>query len=201
MTNATKVHFENDTSRALQIVNCDYKQQRRLLKMMHLYHEHFKGAWWKSPSERGWWLAYSHCQVPSILYNSPQQTDTQMQQTSKHLKNHRRWKIQAKHGGGCLEGADSWLVASFFYQFWKLPSFLFNFESCHHFWSILKIASVSINFENWHHFWKFLITRLCHHFLIVFLMTRCNNLDSINQVGWNWTAQLVNWKYVSPQVQ
>ena len=150
MTNATKVHFENDTSRALQIVNCDYKQQRRLLKMMHLYHEHFKGAWWKSPSERGWWLAYSHCQVLSILYNSPQQTDTQMQQTSKHLKIIEDGKFRPSMvAAAWKEPIPGWLhhflsilkVAIIFVQFWKLPSFLINFENCISFDKFCKLTS------------------------------------------------------------
>ena len=44
------------------------------------------------------------------MQNIKNTTNTDGTNKLKHLKNHRTWKIQAKHGGGFLEGANSWLV-------------------------------------------------------------------------------------------
>ena len=130
-----------------------------VITMMHLYHEHFKGAWWKSPSERGWWLAYSHCQVPSILYNKLTHNCNKQVNILKIIEDGKfRPSMVA---AAWKEPIPGWLhhflsilkVAIIFVQFWKLPSFLINFENC-------------ISFDKYWKFTSFL--KISHDFAIIF---------------------------------
>ena len=125
-----------------------------VITMMHLYHEHFKGAWWKSPSERGWWLAYSHCQVPSILYNKLTHNCNKQVNILKIIEDGKfRPSMVA---AAWKEPIPGWLhhflsilkVAIIFVQFWKLPSFLINFENCisfDKFWKLTSFLKISYN--------------------------------------------------------